>query len=64
MNPFPLPLLVLLEDYSGVWNDYFEVVYKIFYQDFVLTKPVFRKSDWVLNAIQSTRGNQLRSGIW
>ncbi|MCY1995836.1 hypothetical protein OW766_00745 [Klebsiella pneumoniae] len=43
MNPFPLPLLVLLEDYSGVWNDYFEVVYKIFYQDFVLTKPVFRK---------------------
>lgn len=42
MNLLPLPLLVLLEHYRGEWSDYFDAIYEIFHQDFVLTKPVFR----------------------
>lgn len=42
MNPEWLPLQVLLEDYGGAWNDYFDAVYKIFHEDFVLSKPIFK----------------------
>lgn len=42
MTPLNLPLLILLEHHKGVWDDYFEAIYKIFHQDFVLTKPNFR----------------------
>ncbi|WP_086872393.1 hypothetical protein [Kosakonia pseudosacchari] len=42
MNPLSLPLLILFEHYKGVWDDYFEAIYEVFHQDFVLSKPVFR----------------------
>ncbi|CNI59165.1 TPA: hypothetical protein ACPZQN_003803 [Yersinia enterocolitica] len=42
MNPLWLPLQILLEQYKGVWADYFEAIYDIFHQDFVRSKPIFR----------------------
>jgi hypothetical protein len=42
MNPEWLPLQILLQDYGGVWHDYFDAVYDIFHEDFVLSKPIFK----------------------
>ena len=37
-----LPELVLLEEYSGEWSYYFEVLYSIFKDDFINNRPQFR----------------------
>ena len=36
-----LPELILLEDYGGNFNDYFEACYEVFFNDFIKNKPVF-----------------------
>lgn len=38
-----LPELILLENYKGIFIEYFEAVYEIFKKDFVNSKPVFNK---------------------
>jgi hypothetical protein len=39
---FPLPELILLEEYAGNFNVYLEVVYQLFKKDFIDSKPIFR----------------------
>lgn len=37
-----LPNLILMENYYGNWQNFFDAVYQTFSQDFVHSKPVFR----------------------
>jgi hypothetical protein len=37
-----LPQLILMEDYNGHWQKFFDVVYQTFCEDFVNDKPTFR----------------------
>lgn len=37
-----LPDLILLQDFNGDWNAFFDFIYDCFEKDFVLTKPVYR----------------------
>lgn len=37
-----LPELILLENFGGNWQTFFEQVYQYFHQDFVVSKPIFR----------------------
>ena len=39
-TPDWLPGLVLLQDYSGMWNRYVEALYDFFHDDFILTRPL------------------------
>ncbi len=36
-----MPPLITLEEYEGVFSDYFEAVYRIFKRDFVDSKPIY-----------------------
>ncbi|MBI4647965.1 MAG: hypothetical protein HY738_15610 [Bacteroidia bacterium] len=39
---FVLPEIIILEEYSGNWHEYIEVVYLAFKADFIDSKPFFR----------------------
>ena len=41
-KPAWLPELIFFENYNGVWEDYLEAVYAIFYNDFVKSIPSYR----------------------
>lgn len=42
MEDFDLPELIELNDFGGNFSEYLEAVYKVFKDDFVDSKPVFR----------------------
>lgn len=42
MTPDWLPKQILMEEFGGSWQPFFEAVYAAFHQDFVAAKPVFR----------------------
>lgn len=37
-----LPRLIFMEDYGSEWNQYLEVLYEFFCQDFITSKPSFQ----------------------
>jgi len=41
-SDYKLSPLILLQEYSGRWEDYIDIIYKAFVEDFVINKPVFR----------------------
>lgn len=40
-NKLKFPYLILLSDFQGNFKSYFDAVYKIFYQDFIKSKPLY-----------------------
>ncbi len=41
-TPQWLPNLILLEEFGGVWEEYLQAIYQIFYNDFVKSTPSYR----------------------
>jgi hypothetical protein len=54
-----LPELVLLEDYGGSWERYFEVLHSFFKEDFVVNKPVFQGRRLALKRHPMTLGKEV-----
>ena len=64
-----LPSLELLADYGGDWERYVEILYGVFYNDFVDSKPVFRgaplglKSHPMVDGKEATFWHMISEGV-
>ena len=57
-TPAWLPPLVLMDDFSGNWDNYLEAIYEFFRQDFLDNKPVFQGRRLGLKRYPLTRGKE------
>jgi hypothetical protein len=57
-SPDWLPPLVLLEDFEGNWDSYFNAIYAYFKQDFVESRPIFQGRRLGLKRFPLTHGKE------